>query len=107
VIPAATACDADQLVHHGRAVAIRLASKVAVDPVGLARADKGGAVVVIDKELTFLAIDHRREDLRHLRFRRPVIRRGGPVDKVEPVARLCHIIAQLYLLGVQQLLFER
>ena len=107
VIPTATPRDADQLVHHGRAVAVRLAGKVAVDPVRLARADKGGAVVVIDKELTFLAIDHRCEDLRHLRFRRPVIRRGGPVDEVKAVARLCHIIAQLYLLGVQQLLFER
>ena len=107
MIPAATACDADQLVHHGRAVAVRLAGKVAVDPVGLARADKGGAIVVVDKELTFLAIDHRCEDLRHLRFRRPIIGRGGPVDKVKAVARLCHIIAQLDLLGVQQLLLER
>ena len=59
VIPAAIARDADQLVHHGRAVAVSLACKVAVDPVRLARADKGGAVVVVDKELPLFAINHR------------------------------------------------
>lgn len=62
--------------------------------------------MIIDKELTLLAVDPRRQNLSDARFSHFVVRGGGPVDKVETVTGVRDLIAQLGLCRFGKLLFK-
>ena len=85
--------DADQFINNRRAFAVGHAGPILVDQIGLARADDVGAVVIVDKEEPFIAINHGGKDLFDLLFGLFVIRRGVAVDEVEAVTRLRDVVA--------------
>lgn len=99
--------ETDELVNDGYALAVGQPFPVAVDEFGLSRADKVVAVVVVDKEEAVLAIDHRGQNLGDPGLGLFVVGRGGAVDMGKPVAGLGDIVAQLGLLGTQELPFQR
>ena len=103
VEPGAIAGDADNLIHNGGSFAVDLACPVLIDAFGLTRADQRVAIIVVDEKLPLIPVDHCGQDLRHLGFCRLVIRGCVAINKVEPVARLCHVIAQFSLFGLDKL----
>ena len=99
--------DVDQVAHDRGALAVGLVHPVVADPVGLAWADQIVAVIIIDKKEPLAAIDHRGQDLLDLLLGGFVVGGGVAIDKIEPVARLGDIVAQLGLLGADKLVFQR
>ena len=96
----------DELLNNTRAFAVFEVEPIAVDKFGLPRADEVCAIVVVDKEEPFIAVDHCRQDLRDLIARGLIVWRGGAIDKIEPIACLGQVVPQFAFLGFDQLGFQ-
>lgn len=102
MIAAAGAGAPDQLVGDGGAGGVFQPGPVATNEVGAARADKVFAVVVVDEEISVLAIKHARKDLGDQKLGVFIIRRRAAIDVDERRARDGKVVLQLVPLGGDQ-----
>ena len=107
VIAATCTGDFNKPVGDFNPIAVTQTGPVLVNQLRLTRAHKVVAVIIKDKEITVLSVDHRGKDLRHLKHRCLVVGQGGPVDIAESGPCNREIVFQLGLLGLDQLHLKR
>ena len=105
-IPVALARDRDQLIDNSNAFAVCIPGPVLIDAVGLAWANQVSTIIVINEKEPIIAVNHSRQNLANPPFRFFIVRGGIAINKVKPVARLSHVIAQLIFFCCQKLGFQ-
>lgn len=107
MIAAALFRQPDEFIGDRHALGIGEPRPIAPDEIGVPRRHEIIAVIVKDKEIAILPIEHRGQDLRHRQLGRLIIGGGAAIDIDERGPRHGEIILELFALGMDELAFQR